>query len=1102
MNSQSVPQDDSGGARDPRERESVDAGEDALPFPVAKLLLRGRNDKSPIARHDYAFYAWEVSIRIAVAWRGMRPNLALASLGDWTRALEAEDRDLDAPELLEFHGLAGSVIHGVRPKRRGVRWSELLSDLAAYRNRVRGHAGVRDDAFYTDAFDVLRRACVRAWAEGLFLPKGARLCVADTVELTQDGRLLARVFALMNTTPRLLDPLGTAVPAGFLPHRVYVWSHDERRSLHPWVVYDSKDEAVFTFSAVKNRVGYLDHASGTELSARRIEELAPGAEAEVRAFFAGTVHPTEEPPRADARRIDDYTLLEVLGEGGMGVVHLARQESLGKLVALKLLRESARGNPVAIARFQREIEALARCEHPNVVKILASGVHDGLPYFAMEYVQGVDLRRVGDQLSTTRDFGRAVSSAWGEKCARRSEPKLAVAAAEARAPLVISSPDRYRAVARFVADAARGVEHLHHHGVIHRDLSPANLMVTVPDGRAVVMDLGLAYLREPSVSLTKDKSQLLGTLRYMAPEQLTKSRITLDQRIDVYALGAVLYELLCDHPIHDGDSEERLVKQVLFEAPAPLRRRDRRIPTDLALIVETATRRDAKERYESAQQLSDDLERFLEGRPIRARAPTVTYLARKWVQRNPALATTAGVAVIALVGVAVMSVFSVIEQRDQAQLLADTRAPEALRARAETLWPATADKLDAMDEWIGVAKSVLSRRDAILAGVERAEALESAPRSVLAARKSDEPEPHSRKLAEEFDHLAATNGELNSLAEVQSRRDFAATLEQRSLEDHAAEWNAAIDAIRGSPHYGNMVLTPQLGLVPLGPDPKSGFWEFGHLASGLVPVREEAHALVAKEEAGVVLVLLPGGKFSMGEDSAEAVPGEADNRATPAHEVTLAPFFLSKYELTQGQWARLAREHPSYCRVGASLPCGVVVTELHPVETVSWRTARQWLNRHDLELPTEAQWEYAARAGTPTPWATGDSAGTLEGHANFADRTLARIGVDPTIPEYANFDDGFDLTAPVGRFQPNGFGLHDMLGNVMEWCLDSKVEYQDADPAPGDGLRSTAPRELRVLRGGAYDGDPSYLRSAQRVGLAATSEQGNIGVRPARRVVP
>lgn len=1102
MNSHSLPPEDAGGLRDPREHEYVDAGEDALPLPVAKLLLRGRNDKSPKARHDYAFFAWEVSIRIAVAWRGMRPGLARASLGDWTRVLEADDCDLDRPELMELHGLTGGVTHGVRPQQRVVRWSELLSQLVAYRNKVVGHAGAREDAFYAEAFELLRCACVRAWAEGLFLPKGARLTFADAVEVAHEGRLLARVFALMSTTPRLLDPLGTPVPTGFLPHRVYVWTRDERRVLHPWIVYDPANEAVFTFSAVKHRVEYLDHASGEYLRPRRIDELAPGAEAEARAFFSGAVLPIDASPRADERRIDDYTLLEVLGEGGMGIVHLARQESLGKLVALKLLRESARGNAVAVARFQREIEALARCEHPNVVKILASGMHDELPYFVMEYVQGVDLRRVGDRLSTTRDFGRAVSSAWDEKRAQRSARRSAPAPEAVRGPAISTNPDRYRAAARFVSDAARGVEHLHRHGVIHRDLSPANLMVTVPDGRAVVMDLGLAYLHEPAVSLTKDKSQLLGTLRYMAPEQLTKSRITLDQRVDVYALGAVLYELLCDRPIHDGDSEERLVQQVLFEPAAPLRRHDGRIPADLALIVETATRRDAKERYESAQQLADDLERFLEGRPIRARAPTVAYLARRWVQRNPALSATAAVAVLALNGAVVMTVLSALEQRDQARLLADTRAPESLRVRAEALWPATADKLDAMDEWIADAKDVLSRRESILAGVERAESSDSAPRSVLAARKSGDSHPHSNALAAEFARLASKAGVVGSLAEIEDRRALAATLEQRSLIDHAVEWKAACAAIRASPHYGGLVLGPQLGLVPLGSDPKSGFWEFCHLESGLVPARDEPRALVVSEETGVVLVLLPGGRFSMGEDPAEAVPGDSSSPSAPAHEVTLAPFFLSKYEVTQGQWARLAREHPSYCRVGASLPCGVVVTALHPVDSVSWHSAKTWLNRHALELPTEAQWEYAARAGKSTPWATGESPDTLEGHANFADRTLERTGRDRTIPEYADFEDGFDLTAPVGRFQPNGFGLHDTLGNVMEWCLDSMVDGQDAVPRPGDGLRSTEARALRVLRGGAWDGDSSYLRSAQRVGLAATSEQGNIGVRPARRIDP
>src|SRR5512146_1920449 len=209
----------------------------------------------------------------------------------------------------------------------------------------------------------------------------------------------------------------------------------------------------------------------------------------------------------------------------MGVVHLARQESVGRLVALKMLPPALADDAVAVARFQREISALARCDHPNVVKILASGQVGGTRYYSMELIEGADLAEVGKALAQEPDLDAAISAATER--ARAARPELFAKGPRPAPPAAVpkgrSGADRTRRLARLFRDAARSVQALHDVGIIHRDIKPANLMVTAQDHRLVVMDLGLALLGDASRSLTKDRSGLLGTLRYVPPEQLQRN---------------------------------------------------------------------------------------------------------------------------------------------------------------------------------------------------------------------------------------------------------------------------------------------------------------------------------------------------------------------------------------------------------------------------------------------------------------------------------------------------------------------------------------------------------------------------------------------------
>ena len=339
------------------------------------------------------------------------------------------------------------------------------------------------------------------------------------------------------------------------------------------------------------------------------------------------------------------------------------------------------------------------------------------------------------------------------------------------------------------------------------------------------------------------------------------------------------------------------------------------------------------------------------------------------------------------------------------------------------------------------------------------------------------------------------------LASVAERLELARTITRRTVDSQKALWARAAGQIANRaqcPAYEGLEIRPQLGLVPLGADPDSGLWEFAHVASGDVPVRGADGRLAVTEDTGIVLVLIPGGTFTMGS------PATAPNRDPDErlHTVTLEPYFLSKHEMTQAQWLRATGSNPSFYWAGYPPNGGVPVTPLHPVERVNWFECAETLRRLGLRLPTEAQWERAARGGTNTTWWTGDEPESLRGTLNVADAAFVRSGVivDRRYV-WAELDDGFAVHSPVGSYRANPYGLHDVHGNVFEWCRDYYSTYRYPATGP-DGERQPTDNRDRVIRGGGFADRPERARSADRSSMVPVDRDDHVGLRPARPLDP
>jgi WD40 repeat protein/serine/threonine protein kinase/tetratricopeptide (TPR) repeat protein len=339
--------------------------------------------------------------------------------------------------------------------------------------------------------------------------------------------------------------------------------------------------------------------------------------------------------------LGDFAICAEIGRGGMGVVYEAEQISLGRRVALKVLSMAAALDVRSVERFQIEAQAAACLQDDHIVPVYAVGAEDGVPFYVMQYIEGASLAGVIAALRSLRDGGappgdgRTIDLTLApDLLADRFRPGRRDFRSWRTAE--VGGPDYIRAVVRLAVQAAEALEHAHDQGIIHRDIKPANLLLD-HSGKLWITDFGLARIvGSGTLTATGD---LPGTLRYMSPEQALGKRSLVDRRSDIYALGATLYELLSLEPAIDGHERWEILAKIGREEPTALKLRNPAVPRDLATIVAKAMAKDVADRYQTAGELAQDLNLFLEGRPINARPASPVQQAALWCRRNRAVAT-------------------------------------------------------------------------------------------------------------------------------------------------------------------------------------------------------------------------------------------------------------------------------------------------------------------------------------------------------------------------------------------------------------------------------------------------------------------------------
>lgn len=717
-----------------------------LPLPLAQLYCRAHHAKMPLERHQSAYFLWEASVKllasIALAESGdlddgnlftsrPNPNGSVFEGREWWHLLQTLSPRLakscpgfrsleeflnrpitaDLPRAAELDVLLQETQAERQNPQDGTTIRDLMERIARYgqNQTAREALNPKENDYYEWVVGTLLSGIVELLGRIDLLFTRPILFVADARKQAS-GAWLIEQYDLRGETPHRLESLllppelsSSKVP---LPERVYLGyptssevtqSFGDIQALSPWLHFEPEGSEFFFLHGLGRsaEVEHLCYTTGRML--RRLpvgnahhplldRMLGISGIAETANIAADKSLPDQPGPsvatsQRNPRRLGEFELVSCLGRGGMGVVYRAWHLPLKRQVGLKCMLRS--GDPKSEARFAREIRALGRVDHPNLVKIYSSGTDGDQLFYAMELVEGTDLLTVCLQLRSTTgsnpksaDWEQAVKEACratqgreqvldteqfgpgttatmqiqiGPDGARptfeENLPKSDHATppvSKGTKPSVSHSRSYVDRVVDVIRQVAEAVHALHEASIVHRDIKPGNIMVTKDGRQAVLMDLGLAQLADETEGRLTHTLDYVGTLRYSSPEQLRAAH-HVDLRTDIYSLGATFWELLTLQPLFGAGrttSPARLMMDIQSTAPSRPRHWNPRIPADLEIIVLKCLEKNPARRYSSAGELAADLRRWQQGLPVQAQPPTLRYILGKHIQRHWVLLST------------------------------------------------------------------------------------------------------------------------------------------------------------------------------------------------------------------------------------------------------------------------------------------------------------------------------------------------------------------------------------------------------------------------------------------------------------------------------
>ncbi|MCZ2340336.1 MAG: SUMF1/EgtB/PvdO family nonheme iron enzyme [Bacteroidales bacterium] len=738
-------------------------------------------------------------------------------------------------------------------------------------------------------------------------------------------------------------------------------------------------------------------------------------------------------------RMGDYILLDLLGEGGMGRVFKARHTRLDRDVAVKVIRKEKLSRPNVLQRFQQEIRAAAHLTHPNVVLALDADECNGSPFYAMEFVEGQDLSRIVQE----------------------------------------QGPMPFPLACEYIRQAALGLQHAFERGLVHRDVKPSNLLVT-PKGQVKVLDLGLAMLKEvpggqDGARVTQD-GFVIGTPDYLAPEQAqTPSQV--DIRADVYGLGASLFFLLTGRVPFEGETPtDKLLKHITEPPPSVLMYRPD-VPPPLDALIRAMMAKRPEERPPTPAHVAYALTPFCP--PPQSPPGSPPPVGGSYPIPMPGVVTAA---------VPAPSMVPPPEPQASTGMPVPPPYPPQPAEQPYPGQPYPGQSYPGQPPAVPPAQQYPAQP----AYPEQPYPAQPYPGQPYPGQPypgqpypgqpyPGQPYPGQPYPAQPYPGFPSADAGFGAFAP----HDGGFTAPSGAAANADKEKRPAY---RGGRKKGWVLPLLLLFMVCAG----------GLAAGGLFFVfkdqlLEDTSALAPEitNAFGMKLILLPAGSFVMGSPDEET---DREENEGPAATVTLSqPFYMSTTEITRNQFLRVTQS--SHSRNKARN------TTTTPEDSLSWDEAVDFcklLNKKDADhrrgweyrLPTEAEWEYACRAGSQKPFSFGDRFIQLK-------QVICKLMPDDPYADPDETRKDFERNSvlvpyPAGSTEANAFGLFDMHGNMWEWCQDYYAPYPDG---PRTDPTGPATGDWRVLRGGAWNEESPRCRSAARRGVDPQVREKGIGFR-------